>query len=217
MPKMVVATTMTRECESVLRVASGLAERLGSELSVIGSVAELAPGVSARAGHPVLAAVQQWVRDALPAGARIPRVAARGGLPAVEIPRFAEEVNADLLVVGRGRDEGAALADAVLRRSRRPVLVVPCGWTRIEPVLVALDGSERGFQVHQAACELAERIDATVHAVTVEPEDVAGRSAGMHNARSLRLLARVQSCAAAAPGAAALSLHGAPTLHVRTG
>jgi nucleotide-binding universal stress UspA family protein len=95
--------------------------------------------------------------------------------------------------------------------------VVPCGWTRVEPVLVALDGSERGFQVHQAACELAERIGAGVYAVTVEPEDGAGRAAGVHNARSVRLQARVQACAAAAPGAAALSLHGAPSLHVRSG
>jgi nucleotide-binding universal stress UspA family protein len=218
MPKMIIATSMEQECRGVLAVAVDLAERLGSAATVVGPLAELAPGVSARAGHPALESLEHWVRGALPSRAAMPRVVARGGLPAVEIARYADEAEADLVVVGRGTGaDGGALADAVVRRSRRPCLVLPCGWTRVAPVLVALDGTDRGFQVHQAACEFAERIRAPLVAVTVEPEEAGVRAAGMPSARSLRVQARVQAFASASPGGAALAVHAAPPVHVRTG
>jgi nucleotide-binding universal stress UspA family protein len=215
MTKVVVATTLVKECRTPVRVAADLAGRIGGTLTVLGSVPELEAGTSAWRDHPALRQVQEWVAEALPPGTPAPRVAARGGLPGIEIPRFADEVEADVLVVGKCESSGAgALADTVLRRSRRPCLVLPCGWDRLTPVLVALDGSERGFQVHQAASELARRMDTTVHAVTVDAPEREPHGAGP-SARSLRLLARLHGQAAEA-GSAARQLATAP-VHVRAG
>ena len=214
MSRVVVATTMAENCRSTVRVAADLAGRVGGELTVVGSADELEPGAGAWRGHPSLERVEQWVAETLPPGTRKPRVAARGGLPGVEIPRYAEEVNADLLVVGRCDAPGAgALADTVLRRSRKPCLVLPCNWERLAPVVVALDGSERGFQVHHAASELARRMDVPVQTVTV---DAAERDAASGpSARSLRLLSRLQA-PAGDNGSSALKLSSAP-VHIRAG
>jgi nucleotide-binding universal stress UspA family protein len=216
MTKVVVATTLADDCRTPVGTAAELAARLGGELTVLGSVPELEPGAGAWPGHPALDRVKTWVSGVLPPGSTAPRIAARGGLPGVEIPRFAEEVNADLLVIGKGELTGAGdLADTVLRRSRKPCLVLPCHWERLAPILVALDGSERGFQVHHAACELAARMRAPVQSVTVEPPDRDGHAAGP-SARSLRLQARVQALAAGGNGSAALKL-ASPPLHIRAG
>jgi nucleotide-binding universal stress UspA family protein len=216
MTRIVVATTLMDDCRVPVRTAVALAARLGGELTVLGSVPGLVPGAAAWPGHPALEEVQAWVTAALPSDATPPRVAARGGLPGVEIPRFAEEVNADLLVVGKCEASGAGtLADSVLRRSRRPCLVLPCEWEKLSPIVVALDGSERGFQVHQAASELAERMRVPVHAVTVDAADRDDSAAGP-SGRSLRLLSRVQALAPRNNGAAAFKL-APPALHIRAG
>jgi nucleotide-binding universal stress UspA family protein len=216
MTMVVAATTLETECRTPVRTAVELAARLGGELTVLGTVPELEPGTVAWPGHPALERVQAWVSDVLPADASAPRVAACGGLPGVEIPRFAEEVNADLLVVGKCGASGAGtLADAVLRRSRRPCLVLPCDWDKLEPILVALDGSERGLQVHEVAGQLAERMNAPMRTITVEALDRSGAAVGP-SARSLRLLSRVQALAPRNLGAAAVRI-AAPAMHIRAG
>jgi nucleotide-binding universal stress UspA family protein len=216
MTRIVVATTLKDDCRTPVRTAVELAARLGGELTVLGSVPGLVPGAAAWPGHPALEQVQAWVSDVVPSGAPAPRVAARGGLPGVEIPRFAEEVNADLLVVGKCDASGAGtLADTVLRRSRKPCLVLPCGWDKLTPLVVALDGSERGFQVHQAASEIAERMQVPVQTVTVDAPDRDGTTSGP-SGRSLRLLSRIQAFAPRNNGAAALKLVP-PALHIRAG
>jgi nucleotide-binding universal stress UspA family protein len=216
MTRIVVATTLKDDCRTPVRTAVELAARLGGELTVLGSVPGLVPGAAAWPGHPALEQVQAWVSEVLPADAVAPRVAARGGLPGIEIPRFADEVNADLLVVGKCDASGAGtLADAVLRRSRKPCLVLPCDWAQLSPIVVALDGSERGFQVHQAAREMADRMQAPVQTVTVEAPERDGATAGP-SGRSLRLLSRVQALAPRNNGAAAFKL-APPALHIRAG
>jgi len=216
MTRIVVATTLMDDCRLPLRTAAELATRLGGELTVLGFVPELVPGGAAWPSHPALKQVQAWVTSALPGNSPMPRVAARGGLPGVEMPRFAEEVNADLLVVGRCEVGGVGtLADAVLRRSRKPCLVLPCQWERLDPIVVALDGSERGFQVHEAASEIAGRMQVPIQTVTVEPAERDAAVAGP-SGRSLRLLTRVQALAGRNHGAAALRL-APPTLHIRAG
>jgi nucleotide-binding universal stress UspA family protein len=216
MTKVVVATMLTDDCRTPVSTAAELAARLGGELTVLGSVPDLHPGADAWPGHPALEHVESWVSGVLTDGAPARRVAARGGLPGVEIPRFAEEVNADLLVIGRREVSGVGdLADTVLRRIRRPCLVLPCHWEKLSPILVALDGTERGFQVHQAACEFAERMRAPVRSVAVEAPERDGQAAGP-SARSLRLLARVQALAGGGNGSAAVKL-AAPPLHIRAG
>ena len=101
-------------------------------------------------------------------------LATASGVPGIEICRSAEQVEVDLLVLGRKRHSQMMrlllgdTADAVARRSRSPCLFVP-PWSR-EPrkVLVALDGSDRGINVLNQACDFARYAGATVEAVTVE-------------------------------------------------
>jgi nucleotide-binding universal stress UspA family protein len=98
------------------------------------------------------------------------------GVPGVEICRFGERRDADLMVLGRKpRSQMARLllgdtADAVARRSRLPCLFVPPGIGPIRRLLVALDGTERGIAVLQTACALARAITASLGVVTVEQE-----------------------------------------------
>ncbi|MEO7137668.1 MAG: universal stress protein, partial [Gemmatimonadales bacterium] len=54
------------------------------------------------------------------------------------------------------------------RRSRLPCLFVPPGSREPRKVLVALDGSDRGINVLNQACDFARFVGATVQAVTVE-------------------------------------------------
>ena len=96
------------------------------------------------------------------------------GVPGIEICRFAELAQADLLVVGRKRHSQMVrlllgdTADAVARRSRSPCLFVPPGSGEPRKVLVALDGSDRGINVLNQACDFARYAGVTIGAVTVE-------------------------------------------------
>ena len=82
---------------------------------------------------PALEHLERWVQSDLPPLDPMPRMtySLAYGLPGIEIGRFAEEVRADLVVVGRKpRTRMARLlvgdtADAVARRSRLPCLFVP--------------------------------------------------------------------------------------------
>ena len=96
------------------------------------------------------------------------------GVPGIEICRLAEQHQVDLLVLGRKRHSRMMrlllgdTADSVARRSRYPCLFVPPGSGEISKVLVALDGSDRGINVLNQACDFARYVGATIEAVTVE-------------------------------------------------
>ncbi|HEX6106593.1 MAG TPA: universal stress protein, partial [Gemmatimonadales bacterium] len=119
-------------------------------------------------------------------------------VPGVEICRFGEGREADLLVLGRKpRSQVVRLllgdtADAVARRSRLPCLFVPPDAGPIRRLLVALDGTDRGLAVLQAACGFARAIKATVSVVTVEQEP-AGEPAHLASALPVERSARLQS------------------------
>jgi nucleotide-binding universal stress UspA family protein len=117
------------------------------------------------------------------------------GIPGIEIVRVSEEVGADLLVLGRKLydfDAGprlGATADQVARRSRIPCLFVPEQQQRFAHHLVALDGTERGFAVFEAAREFLQLAGGDVEVVTVEPQE-ASVGTGAHEvprARTLRV------------------------------
>jgi nucleotide-binding universal stress UspA family protein len=96
------------------------------------------------------------------------------GIPGVEICRFAERAEADLLVLGRKRHSQMTrlllgdTADAVARRSRFPCLFVPPGPGELVRVLASLDGSDRGIDVLNQSCDFARYVGATLQAITVE-------------------------------------------------
>lgn len=98
------------------------------------------------------------------------------GVPGIEIARFAEGCGADLLVLGRKPRRAATrlllgdTADSVARRSRIPCGFVPANARSVQQILAALDGSERGEVVIDAAVALAQQTDADIRFVTVEPK-----------------------------------------------
>lgn len=170
-----VATDRSDVSRNALRVALTLAHRAGARVTVMTTI-------SARVTVPdetgsALARLEQWMDPEL-RGAP-PEVAVglgvTFGIPGVEICRFADEHDVDLIVVGRKQRSQATrllvgdTADAVARRSRTPCLFVPLGVSAPERVLVALDGSRRGLTVLRAACSFAGAVGARLDAVTVEP------------------------------------------------
>ncbi len=120
------------------------------------------------------------------------------GVPGVEICRFAEVREADLLVLGRKpRSQMTRLllgdtADAVARRSRIPCLFVPPGHRPVRQVLAALDGTARGLGVLVAACDFASGIGAALRAVTVERAPV-GEPVELANALPVARSAQLES------------------------
>lgn len=218
----VVATDESETGRHAVHAAIELALAAGARLTVMTTVpvasgvpahvGELAPRRAAEGEAPELGRLRQWLAPDFP-GPPPTRVdvAAAFGLPGVEIARFAEEREADLLVLGRKRRTFTErlvvgdTADAVARRSRVPCLFVPLDApTSFRRVLVALDGSDRGLGVFNAAAGFACLTGADLRAVTVErtfanePGDLA---AALPSARSQRLADRLVACPGKGNGA----------------
>ncbi len=116
------------------------------------------------------------------------------GKPGVEISEFADEQNADLIVVGRqgltglGKRLLGGVTEHVLHRSDVPVFVVPpenheaekrAGYSR---VLVPTDGSESAEAATPHGVAIARHFDSTIHVLNVIDLQAAG---GAFNAGGL--------------------------------
>lgn len=180
-----VATDESDTARNALRAALVLAHRASARVTVLTTVPAFAPVgaevMLAGAGRApdtgrVLASLEQWMDVELGAGPAVDSVGlgVTFGIPGVEICRFADEHDVDLIVVGRKRRSQATrlligdTADAVARRSGVPCLFVPLGSGAPTRLLVALDGSRRGAVVLRTACEFADSIRCELWAVTVE-------------------------------------------------
>lgn len=100
----------------------------------------------------------------------------RTGIPGIEIVRRAEEIGAELLVLGRflrgsaSRPRLGLTADAVVRRSQIPCLFIPENQDHFAQVFAAVDGTERGLRVLDEARQALSWAEAArLCAVTVEP------------------------------------------------
>jgi nucleotide-binding universal stress UspA family protein len=97
------------------------------------------------------------------------------GWPSIEIPRCAEAVGADLIVLGKGEEvaRGAAenVTTATLRRSRVPLLVAPAQHRVYRTVLACVDDSPHAVDVLEVAQATADYFGAHVVALHVEPSD----------------------------------------------
>ncbi len=96
------------------------------------------------------------------------------GLPGIEIPRRAEEVGADVLVVGRpsgkrSRNGAPSVTAAILRRSRVPVLIAPSAHRVYRRALAGVDDSPDAPAVLNAAITLGDCFGARVAALHVKP------------------------------------------------
>ncbi|MFZ5625341.1 MAG: universal stress protein [Gemmatimonadota bacterium] len=208
----VVATDESDAGRHAVHVAGNLAATLAARLTVLTAVptaephpVRFAPFIPPAdpAGEPEeFARLRECLGPDLPRPERI-GLAAAYGLPGIEIARFAEERQADLLVLGRKRRpelERLAVgdtADAVARRSRIPCLFVPPeGRTPVRRVLAALDGTDRGLAVWTVARDLARGLGAAIQGVTVEPRipsEPADLAAGLPGGRSTRLAQRLEA------------------------
>jgi hypothetical protein len=179
--RVVVATDASEAGRAAIRAGRQVAEAAGARLTVMTAALKSAAAVAAGAGSwdegiDSLEALARHLRAelgaaALPADIELEVVP---GLPGIEVPRYAEEHGASLIVLGRKpRSQAARLvmgdtADAVARRSRVPCLIVPPGRTSFDRILIALDGTVRGKIVCETACAFARAIGADVGVVTVE-------------------------------------------------
>jgi nucleotide-binding universal stress UspA family protein len=197
-----------------VRVALDLAARSSAQVTVLRVLAVeatrrlVATAHGAESGREpdpaALLYLRRWLEaDVLTtAEAERVRLATAAGIPGIEICRFAEQVNADLLVLGRKPHSQMArmllgdTADAVARRSRISGLFVPPGLAGIRRILVALDGSERGMRVLSEASDFASALDAELRIITVErtpANEPLHLVTSLPLARSVTLEARVQT------------------------
>jgi nucleotide-binding universal stress UspA family protein len=136
-----------------------------------------AAGTNGREDQVALTHLRRWLEAEVLSTdeVRSAELATASGVPGIEICRLGEQSQADLLVLGRKRHSRMMrlllgdTADAVGRRSRSPCLFVPPGSGEIRKVLVALDGSDRGINVLNQACDFARFAGAVIEAITVEP------------------------------------------------
>jgi nucleotide-binding universal stress UspA family protein len=183
--RVIVATDASEAGRAAIRAGRAVAAASGARLTVMTAALKSAAAVAAGAGGwdegiDSLEALTRHLRaelgaEALPADIELDVVP---GLPGIEVPRYAEEHGASLIVLGRKpRSQAARLvmgdtADAVARRSRVPCLIVPPARMSFERVLVALDATVRGRIVCDTACAFARAIGAKLGVVTIEPQRV---------------------------------------------
>jgi nucleotide-binding universal stress UspA family protein len=182
-----VATDESEVGRQAVRTAGALAAEVLARVTILRVIPEGVPGrvVLAPGQHPgergkvdvsALAYLRRWLEAGVLSAEELAtaELAIAYGLPGIEICRVAEQVQADLIVLGRKRHSPMArlllgdTADAVARRSRVPCLFIPPGSAKPTTLLVALDGSERGISVLNQACDFARYAGVAVSTVTVE-------------------------------------------------
>jgi nucleotide-binding universal stress UspA family protein len=209
--RIVVATDASEAGRAAIRAGRQVAEAAGAELIV------MTAAVNGRAAVAMGGGTWDQGIDSVDALGRhlsaefdnvLPphvELAVVGGLPGIEVPRFAEDRGASLIVLGRKpRSQAARLvmgdtADAVARRSRIPCLIVPQGAGPFTRVLAALDGTPRADIVFDTACRFARPLGAGLGVVTVEPRragEPAALAARLTGARSARVTRAAQELGA---------------------
>lgn len=211
--RIVVAVDESDAGRWAARAALHLATGTGAEVSVLRTVVGLPQRALADVGGLAIGAepptalqleverLGSWLAPELAQAAPGLQVtvAIAFGVPSIEICRHAEEVRADLVVLGRKRRSAQTrlligdTADAVARRSRIPCLFVPPGSPPTRRILAALDGTDWGLTVMVTAHRLAAATGADLRTVTVEPP-VSGETdaAAPALARTARLQQRVR-------------------------
>lgn len=204
---LVVAADETDAGRSAVRTGLDLAARANARLTIM-TVTPAAAHVRVPHGGggdgdtTILERLADWLEHDLasaPPSLQV-ELGCAHGIPSVEICRFAENRRADLLILGRKPRTAAVrmlvgdTADAVARRSQVASLYVPPRAGSLQRILVALDGTERGFVVFRTAAGLAEAIGAGLQPIIVEPAFV-GDSAPVPSSRTLALLGQLERLA----------------------
>lgn len=132
---------------------------------------------------------------AAPAALPAPSVSYRTafGLPGIEIPRYSEEVGADVVVLNRSAREAPqdfvkTVTAAILRRSRVPVLIAPATHHVYRRVLACVDDTPNAPAVLAAALAIGDCFGAHISALHVKPTDAVSPLAPGERPRWLRRL-----------------------------
>lgn len=201
---LVVAADETDAGRSAVRTGLDLAARADARLTIMtvtpaAAHVRMAHGGGGDGDTAIQERLAHWLEHDLasaPPGLQV-ELGCAHGIPSVEICRFAENRRADLLILGRKPRTAAVrmlvgdTADAVARRSQVASLYVPPRAGSLQRILVALDGTERGFVVFRTAARLAEAIGAGLEPVIVEPTSI-GDSAPIPSSRTLALLGQFE-------------------------
>jgi nucleotide-binding universal stress UspA family protein len=168
-----LATDGSRDAEVALRAAADISEKSGAALHVIHVWTDVRPPAnpglvlddySRCLEKEAAKLLRQQAWKARVSGGRTVWVYLRVGEPVEEIGSLAEELDADLVVVGNrgaGRVKRlitGSVSEGVVRRASCPVLVVRGGegaWP-IERVVVGDDGSRSARQAGKLATEIAD-------------------------------------------------------------
>ena len=191
----VVATDESDAGRQAVRAGLDLAGRAGAKVTVmrvvslpatplIGAMAGGVENAELDAAGTALERLQRWLSaDVLPAGDDLPvALGIAFGVPGIEICRFAEQRDADLLVLGRKHRSSLArlllgdTADAVVRRSRVPCLFVQPGSRPIREILVALAGPELHLQLLELGMHPRDRREALLERIHRTVDDRHGVS-----------------------------------------
>lgn len=177
--RVLAATDGSEHGRAALITGSSCAKRFGAELAVV-SVAEavmLPLGVETATLHQTVAEELQRKVLAQGAEADVPDAAVhlRKGLAAPTINDVAEEIDADLIIVGAHPRPSVArflvgsTAERVIRLAHRPVLVATDGRTEpFQRILAAVDLSAQSRRVLAVALGIAEACGAAVRALYVQ-------------------------------------------------
>ncbi len=182
----VAATDVSEAGHHAARTAMNLAERSSARLTIM----RVAPRkLAARHAEVTVGrtwagsetdetteSLRRWLETNVMEPGELERIqiGAAVGIPGIEICRFAESQNADLVVLGRKPTADMTrlllgdTADAVARRSSVPTLFVPQVVAELSRVVVALDGTQRGMMVLQEAVDFARYTGADLSVITVE-------------------------------------------------
>jgi len=150
--------------EHAAELARGIAVRAGAKLEVL---------AVETAGLPALAAVGEHTQR----NGSSPAATWVRGVPGVEIVHRAQALAVDLIVLGRRESAtGGVLplgrtADTVIRRHDGPCLLVPPSVQRLDRMLLALDGTQRGLGILEPAAVLAAVLGAECQSAHVSGSD----------------------------------------------
>jgi nucleotide-binding universal stress UspA family protein len=199
-----VATDYTEAARYGIKAAADLVGAVDGRISVVAVepyIEKTQDGMADPAGEATeedLGRLRRWADAEM--GTHPSSFVIKSGLPGIEISRFAEESEADLVVLVRKRRSKMSrvisgdTVDSVVRRSVVPCLLVPPEPVQLTGIVAALDGTNRGLAVLRHALELARVTDQPLTALTVEPlraNEPAALAAQNPSGRSLLLQEKV--------------------------
>jgi nucleotide-binding universal stress UspA family protein len=185
-----VAVDFSEPSRIALTLAARFAQQCDAALHVVHAEDPLLFAAAAESQVDLTAetreALSQFIATAPPAGELSARAHTVSGSPALVILDIAHQEGADLIVVGAHGISGAgrllfgSVAEGLLRRADRSILLVPDGWTPpqpavpglagVGPIVVGVDFSEASMAAVAAAVALADRLRTSVEAIHVVPD-----------------------------------------------